>query len=86
MLLFTQIDQELWPLRPLSVSLAETLLCCVKYLHELRQLLIEKMMVEYMAGVDIYLSSVRNIPDSEVSWYAVSIFLDYKKIHLYTSL
>lgn len=66
----SKIDQELWPMRPLSVSLAETLLCCVKYLHELRHLLIEKMMVEYMAGVDIYLSTVRNIPDSEVSWYA----------------
>ena len=73
MILFMQIEQELWPKRPLSVSLAETLVCSVKYLQELRLLLKEKMMVEYMAGVDIYLSSVRNLPNSEVSWYAVSI-------------
>lgn len=66
----SKVELDLWAQRPLSIPLAETLTSCVKYLDELRLILIEKMMVEFMAGVDIYLHTVRNLPTSEVSWYA----------------
>ncbi|XP_061183581.1 uncharacterized protein LOC133191860 [Saccostrea echinata] len=53
-------DEEIWATRPISRPLLDALFKNVVHLRPLRQVLIEKMMAEYVAGVDVYLSQVRD--------------------------
>uniref|UniRef100_A0A8W8KLZ5 3'-5' exonuclease domain-containing protein n=1 Tax=Magallana gigas TaxID=29159 RepID=A0A8W8KLZ5_MAGGI len=53
-------DEEIWATRPISRQLLDALYKNVVHLRPLRQVLIEKMMAEYVAGVDVYLSQVRD--------------------------
>ncbi|XP_078327279.1 uncharacterized protein LOC111127395 [Crassostrea virginica] len=55
-----KLDEEVWATRPISRQLLDALYKNVVHLRPLRQVLMEKMMAEYVAGVDVYLSQVRD--------------------------
>ncbi|CAI9726073.1 3' [Octopus vulgaris] len=61
-------EEDFWTQHPLSASLAERLYSSVVYIEELGHLLMNKMMVEYLACVDIYLGTTRDLNDSEALW------------------
>ncbi|ESP04770.1 hypothetical protein LOTGIDRAFT_65115, partial [Lottia gigantea] len=56
-------DQEIWAERPAPRWLLDAASKHVKHLLDLRMILMEKMMVEFKAGVEIYLTYVRNSSD-----------------------
>ncbi|XP_077865677.1 uncharacterized protein LOC102808302 [Saccoglossus kowalevskii] len=61
-----EIDQAVWLDRPLSLYLVEAAVKDVMYLLDLRKVLMECMMEEFTAAVDIYLKVIRDSP-SETS-------------------
>ncbi|GAB1598300.1 uncharacterized protein LOC115213833 [Argonauta hians] len=64
----TKQEEDMWIQRPLKSSLAECLYISVVYIEELGSLLLNKMMVDYLACVDIYLGSARDQNDSDALW------------------
>ncbi|KAK6194645.1 hypothetical protein SNE40_000243 [Patella caerulea] len=60
-------DQEIWATRPTPKWILEAASKHVKHLTELRIVLMEKMMIEFIAGVEIYLTYVRNASDKEAT-------------------
>ncbi|KAK3099419.1 hypothetical protein FSP39_004072 [Pinctada imbricata] len=57
---FQEEDQEVWAKRPASRDILMAAMKNVMHLRKLRYVLEEKMMAEFVAGVDIYLSQVKN--------------------------
>ena len=66
-----QSDEAVWMERPTRRHLVEAAVKNVKHLLSLRQVLMEKMMEEFIAGVDIYLMHVRDANDEEAKSYQV---------------
>jgi len=75
-------DQSIWRQRPLSDDLQKVLEAQVVYLFDLRNALLEKIMLELNIGVDTYLKVVRDAKNSEVDSMVKSSFLlpaDFQK-------
>ena len=72
MMLPKQEDEEVWAERPLKKHVVEAAVKDVIYLLELRQVLMEKMLEEFVAGVNIYLSHVRDASLTDSNKYQVS--------------
>ncbi|KAJ8297508.1 hypothetical protein KUTeg_024039 [Tegillarca granosa] len=53
---FKKEDQEVWAQRPVRRQMLELAMKNVMYLRELRIVLMEKMLAEFVAGVDLYLT------------------------------
>ncbi|KAL3880013.1 hypothetical protein ACJMK2_032285 [Sinanodonta woodiana] len=62
-------DEEVWSRRPAPQQLLEAAAKNVMYLLELRNILLEKMLEEFVAGVDIYLSQVRDASTEDAKRY-----------------
>ncbi|XP_053400528.1 uncharacterized protein LOC123556945 [Mercenaria mercenaria] len=62
-------DEEVWRERPPQRHLVEAAVKNVKHLIELRMVLMEKMMEEFVAGVNIYLMHVRDASDNDAKRY-----------------
>ncbi|XP_050389303.1 uncharacterized protein LOC126808527 [Patella vulgata] len=60
-------DQEIWATRPTPKWILDAASKHVRHLTELRIVLMEKMMIEFIAGVEIYLTYVRNASDKEAT-------------------
>ncbi|XP_064607998.1 piRNA biogenesis protein EXD1-like [Liolophura sinensis] len=58
-------DSAFWAERPASPQVLDAAVKDVVYLRELRRVLMEKMMMEYTAGVDIFLNNVRDATSTE---------------------
>ena len=73
----------MWADRPMKKHVVEAAVKDVIYLLELRQVLMEKMLEEFVAGVNIYLSHVRDASLTDSEKYQVgkklknTIYLDY---------
>ncbi|XP_063415496.1 uncharacterized protein LOC134697261 isoform X2 [Mytilus trossulus] len=59
-------DQEVWMQRPLPKNLLKIAIKEVNHLIQLRHTLMEKMMGEFIAGVDVYLAQVREASKEDV--------------------
>ncbi|VDI08224.1 exonuclease 3'-5' domain-containing protein 1 [Mytilus galloprovincialis] len=59
-------DQEVWMQRPLPKNLLKIAIKEVHHLIQLRHTLMEKMMGEFIAGVDVYLAQVREASKEDV--------------------
>ena len=68
----SQDDEEVWAERPMKKHVVEAAVKDVIYLLELRQVLMEKMLEEFVAGVNIYLSHVRDASMTDSDKYQVS--------------
>ncbi|XP_028405290.1 piRNA biogenesis protein EXD1-like isoform X2 [Dendronephthya gigantea] len=62
----TKNDEMVWKNRPIGRDLIDVAAKTVMYLRELRLAQMERMMEEFLHGVDIYLSCVRDAPDDVV--------------------
>ncbi|XP_060566954.1 uncharacterized protein LOC132725780 isoform X2 [Ruditapes philippinarum] len=62
-------DEEVWRERPPQQHLVNAAVKNVKHLLDLRVVLMEKMMEEYVAGVNIYLMQVRDASDRDAKRY-----------------
>lgn len=71
MLCKLQEDEEVWTERPPQRHLVEAAVKNVKHLLDLRTVLMEKMMEEFVAGVNIYLMHVRDASDTDSKRYQV---------------
>jgi hypothetical protein len=72
-----------WRERPPQQHLVNAAVKNVKHLLDLRNVLMEKMMEEYVAGVNIYLMQVRDASDRDAKRYQVLYsFLCFKHIYL----
>ena len=61
--------------RPIPKNLLKVAIKEVVYLLQLRHMLTEKMMGEYIAGVDVYLAQVREASKEDVKKYQVEIMI-----------
>ncbi|KAK3577118.1 hypothetical protein CHS0354_037153 [Potamilus streckersoni] len=68
-------DEEVWSRRPAPQQLLEAAAKNVMYLLELRNVLLEKMLEEFVAGVDIYLSQVRDASIEDAKKYQGMVHL-----------
>ena len=68
----------MWAERPAKKKVVEAAVKDVIYLLELRQVLMEKMLEEFVAGVNIYLSHVRDASLGDSNKYLVSITHKYR--------
>ncbi|XP_060064361.1 piRNA biogenesis protein EXD1-like [Ylistrum balloti] len=68
-------DQEVWMERPAGRPLLEAACKNVMHLLDLRLVLMEKMMAEFVAGVDVYLSYTRDANNDEAKKHQSSIHL-----------
>ena len=59
--------------RPIPKNLLKVAIKEVVHLLQLRHMLTEKMMGEYIAGVDVYLAQVREASKEDVKKYQVEI-------------
>lgn len=59
--------------RPIPTNLLKVAIKEVVHLLQLRHMLTEKMMGEYIAGVDVYLAQVREASKEDVKKYQVEI-------------
>ena len=71
----------MWAERPAKKKVVEAAVKDVIYLIELRQVLMEKMLEEFVAGVNIYLSHVRDASLADSNKYQVSRDLSLKWLH-----
>ncbi|WAQ97753.1 EXD1-like protein [Mya arenaria] len=62
-------DEEVWLERPPRPALIDIAVKNVKHLLELRSILMEKMLEEYVAGVNIFLMHVRDASDGDAERY-----------------
>jgi hypothetical protein len=70
--------------RPIPKNLLKVAIKEVVHLLQLRHMLTEKMMGEYIAGVDVYLAQVREASKEDVKKYQVeiiNIIFWYRPIH-----
>ena len=72
---FSQQDQEVWAKRPASHDILMAASKNVVYLRDLRHILEEKMMAEFVAGVDIYLTHVKKASKVDAKKAQVGISL-----------
>ncbi|KAL4230381.1 nucleic acid binding [Mactra antiquata] len=81
-------DEMVWMERPPQRHIVEAAVKNVKHLLELRTILMEKMMEEYVAGVNIYLMHVRDASDHDSSRYQSSPHLlpyAFQDLHAFMS-
>ncbi|XP_052795025.1 uncharacterized protein LOC128228032 isoform X2 [Mya arenaria] len=64
-----EADEEVWLERPPRPALIDIAVKNVKHLLELRSILMEKMLEEYVAGVNIFLMHVRDASDGDAERY-----------------
>ncbi|XP_033742722.1 piRNA biogenesis protein EXD1-like isoform X2 [Pecten maximus] len=68
-------DQQVWMERPAGRPLLEAACKNVMHLLDLRLILMEKMMAEFVAGVDVYLAHTRDANNEEANKHQSSIHL-----------
>lgn len=70
-----QEDEGVWAKRPASSVTMELAARRVRHLVELRLELLERMLMDFTSGVDIYLSVLRDATTSELKESSVSIIV-----------
>jgi len=67
---FIKNNSNIWHDRPFDSDFLKACAKTVMYLRELRTVMMEKLLAEYLFGVDIYLDCMRDKPDNVVKYEA----------------
>ena len=66
-----QEDQEIWLQRPVSVTLLALSVRNLRHMKHLQHVLIQKMLLVFRVGVNLYLKTTKESPNGGVEKYRV---------------
>lgn len=76
-----QCNPSVWNIRPATDNVFQAAAFSVRYLLELRLRLIEKMLGDFVNGVDIYLGVLRDASDSHLARLQVmTVWISYVEL------